>query len=369
MRVLILSCNTGEGHNSAARAVKEQFDNAKVVCEIADALAFLSPKASTFICKWHVRLYKKAPVLFGIGYKAAELTMPDKINRSMLYEIMAKGAKKLAKKISSDNYDTVICTHPFAGMMLTKAMRKYKVKVKSYFVATDYTCSPGVSESKLDCYFIPHESLKPEFMRHGFKEEQLEATGIPVSGKFVADKTKAESKKALGLPENKRVIILMCGSMGCGPMKLIARTVSEIIKDDEYLVVICGSNSKLYKSLSVYEREGSARVVGYTRNMPDYMNSAELILTKPGGLSTTEAAANKLPMVLIHAVSGCETHNMKFWTENNMAKTCEKSVDICRLVRDIMDNPDELVSMRSELTRGFGGSAAEKIYEFIANRG
>ena len=69
MRVLILSCNTGEGHNSAARAVKEQFDNAKTVCEIADALAFLSPKASTFICKWHVRLYKKAPVLFGIGYK------------------------------------------------------------------------------------------------------------------------------------------------------------------------------------------------------------------------------------------------------------------------------------------------------------
>lgn len=363
MRVLILTCNTGEGHNAAARAVKEIFDRSGVYCETADSLAFVSQKASNFICKWHVRLYKKAPMLFGIGYKAAEFT--DRSERTMLYEIMAQGARRLRKKLAECNCDTVVCMHPFSAMTLTHAVKKYKLALHTYFVATDYTCSPGVSSSRLDYYIIPHESLKGEFEKRGIPANKLFAGGIPVSDKLVSGKTALQSKQDLLIPTEKRVILLMCGSMGCGPIKLIARKLSALIKDDEQLVVVCGNNQKLYRSLKILDDPGRVRILGFTRNVPDYMNAAELLLTKPGGLSTTEAAENHLPMILISAVEGCETHNMNFWVKNGMALTDRNPDVLCSYVRNLMDNKDALNNMRKKLEERFSYSSSDKICDFI----
>ena len=367
MRVLILSCNTGEGHNSAARAIKEHFDEAGIYCEITDSLAFFSKKASNFISKWHVRLYKKAPLLFGLGYKAAEIT-DSRHKRSMLYETICKGARKLIVKIKEGDFDTVVCTHPFSAMTLTRAITKYRLKLdKTYFVSTDYTCSPGVGYSKLDHYIIPHESLCDDFTSHLIPKEKLFAGGIPVSKRVHTSLSKDESKRELGIPESKRVILLMCGSMGCGPMKVIARNVARQLKDNEYFVIICGSNRKLYQSLRYLDDPGSVRVLGFTKNVPSYMNSADLLLSKPGGLSTTEAAENHLPMILIDAVAGCETHNMNFWVNNNMARTEEKVEDLCLLVRHLLDNPDVLEKMKNNLADNFKCSSSKKIFDFICS--
>lgn len=365
MRVLILTCNTGEGHNSAAKAIKEVFDEHNIYCEIADSLAFLSKKASKFISKWHVRLYKKAPLLFGLGYKAAEFT-DSRHMRSMFYDTVCKGARKLKAKVERDNFDTIICTHPFSATTLTRAMEKYGLKPdKTYFVATDYTCSPGVSSGNLDYYIIPHSSLSDDFTQRGIPAEKLFPCGIPVSRRVHTPLKKCESKRELSIPENKRVILLMCGSMGCGPIKLIARELSHKLKDDEYLVVICGSNHRLYQKLRELEDPGSVRILGFTRNVPLYMNSADLLLSKPGGLSTTEAAENHLPMILIDAVAGCETHNMNFWISNDMAQTRDKVDELCALVRSLMDNPEELERMEKNLSDSFSGSSAERIFDFI----
>lgn len=365
MRVLILTCNTGEGHNSAARALKEVFDDNGIYCEMADSLAFFSKKASTFISKWHVRLYKKAPTLFGLGYKAAELT-DNKHKRSMLYNTICKGARKLIKKVESGSFDTVICTHPFSAITLTRAVKKYRLTLdKTYFISTDYTCSPSVNQSKLDYYIIPHESLVEDFVSHGIPVGKLFPGGIPVSKRVHTSLSKEESKRQLSIPEGKRVILLMCGSMGCGPMKVIARNISRALKDDEYFVVICGSNHDLYQRLKFLDDPGSVRILGFTRNVPLYMNSADLLLSKPGGLSTTEAAENNLPMILIDAVAGCETHNMNFWVNNNMALTRDSVEELCVLVRSIMDDEDELSRLKKNLADNFSGSSAERIFTFI----
>ena len=365
MRVLMLTCNTGEGHNSAARAIKEHFDNAGIYCEMADSLAFLSQKASTFICKWNMRLYKRAPMLFGFGYKTAEKT-DIKHKKSMIYEIVSKGARKLIKKIESGNFDTVICTHPFAAMTLTRAIVKYKLSIKkSYFVATDYTCSPGVSTSKLDHYMIAHESLIDEFAEHDIPREKIFPAGIPVSNKILSPLSAEDCKKELAIAKDKRVILLMCGSIGCGPMKVIARRLSELLKEDEMLVVICGTNYSLYNKLKELQNPRSVRILGYTNKIPLYLNCASLIITKPGGLSSTEAAASHLPMILIDAVAGVETHNMNFWVNGSMAKTAETPEEISTLARYLMDNEDELSKMRNKLSESFKGSSSEKIFRFV----
>lgn len=365
MRVLILTCNAGGGHTAAAKALKETFDKEGIYCEIADSLAFFSQKVSNFISKWHVRLYKNAPMLFGYGYKKAE-KIYGKHKRSMLYETICKGAKKLRDKAVSDNIDTVICTHPFSAMTLTRAMKKYHLKLdKTYFVATDYTCSPGVGTSDLDYYIIPHKDTINDFVSQGVRPERIVVHGIPVSPRVHMALSKEESKKKLSLPTDKKLILLMCGSMGCGPLKFIARELSSALKEDEQLVVICGTNHRLYKKLEELDIPGRVRILGFSNNVPLYMNSADLMLTKPGGLSTTEAAENHLPMILIDAVSGCETHNMRFWTESGMAKTREKTSELCTLVRELMDNPKDLDDMRETLTENFPENSSERIFKFI----
>ena len=245
-------------------------------------------------------------------------------------------------------------------------MKKYKLSLeKTYFISTDYTCSPSVNQSELDYYIIPHESLIQDFADHGIPAEKLFPGGIPVSKRVHTSLSKEESKRELSIPENKRVILLMCGSMGCGPMKVIARNISRTLKDDEYFVVICGSNYELYQRLKFLDDPGSVRILGFTRNVPLYMNSADLMLSKPGGLSTTEAAENHLPMILIDAVAGCETHNMNFWVNNNMAQTRDSVEQLCSLVRSLMDDKNELSRLEKNLTDNFSGSSAERIFNFI----
>ena len=184
MKIVILSCNTGGGHNSAAAAIKEYLDSKEIDCEIKDALAFDSRLKSEVISKGHVWLYKKAPAVFGAGYHYAEKHPSKPGNESMMYIIMKSGTDALRNYLIENEIDAVICTHVFASMMMTELKNEEDFSVKSYFVATDYTCYPGVDEVIADAFFIAHPHLIPDYTNFGIPEEKLVPTGIPIKRAF-----------------------------------------------------------------------------------------------------------------------------------------------------------------------------------------
>ena len=158
MKVLILSCNTGGGHNSAASAICTYFEKMGCECDIVNALDFLPKARAEFISRGHELAYKYTPKLYGAGYRISEM-----LPQNRLYEQNAKGADELCKVLFSGSYDVVISVHVFAAMMMTELRVSREINIPSFFVATDYTCSPGVSEIVADKYFIPHEKLREEF--------------------------------------------------------------------------------------------------------------------------------------------------------------------------------------------------------------
>ena len=164
MKVLILSCNTGEGHNSCAAALEEECRNQNIPCDTEDALRFISPEVSRFISNWHVRIYRHAPGLFRVGYRAAEDHPAQFHEGSALYRYLTQGAEKLCGFIAGSGYDTVICTHTFAALMVSEVVKTHLPNLKTCFIATDYTCSPSVKDSSLDRYFIPASSLSGDFL-------------------------------------------------------------------------------------------------------------------------------------------------------------------------------------------------------------
>lgn len=365
MRVLILSCNTGEGHNSAARALKGCFEEKNICCDIKDALAFWSPEKSKLISKGHVFIYRKMPKLFGVTYRFEENHPPKEGNDSLIYELVIRGCESLFEFLSDTIYDAVICTHVFSAMMVTELKKRHKSDIKSYFVATDYTCSPGVNQTLMDIYFTPHEKLTAEFVENGIPEDRILPYGIPVRQDFYTKTEKTTAKTALGLPSDKKIVLLMCGSMGCGPIKALAEYLPQQLPSDAMLTVICGNNERLYKSLTKYTLPDNMAVLQFTDKIPLYMDAAELVLTKPGGLSTTEAAVKAVPMIFINAVPGCETRNLEFFTINGIAESNGSLPELCDTVCDFLENPEKLSKMSEQLSRDFTGCSAEKICDYV----
>ena len=367
MRVLILSCNTGEGHNSCAEALREYFTAQGAVCIVEDALRFLSDGMSDFISHWHTRIYRHMPDLFRTGYRFVEVHPSLLQEGSVVYRALTGGAGRLYRFLAEGGYDTVICVHVFAAFMIEVLLQENPGAWKTAFLATDYTCSPSGSRHDLDWYFIPDSSLTEEFIRGGVQAEKLAATGIPVRMGFQIRGDREKAKETLGLSPDCCHLMMMCGSMGCGPIQKIVDHLCAKISADTVVSVICGTNNRLRESLERrFAGKPQIRVYGYVNQVPLFMDSADLYLTKPGGISVTEAAAKALPMAFVDAVAGCETYNMRYFIERGGAVTAdcpEKLADTC--VRLLSDR-QQLQMMSDRLDALQIGSASRRIYQILS---
>lgn len=333
MRTLILSCNTGEGHNACAKAIQEYYELVGAECQIVDSLAFISEEASKVLSKGHVFVYRNFSQMFDWGYEYAE-NHPQRFDpESLTYQFLARGAGDLTAYIEECGYDTVISTHPFSALMLTEGIRKHGLCVHTGFVATDYTCAPGVKQSDLEAYFIPSDCLREEFVQQGVRAEKLVASGIPVRQVFYEKMDRKEAKRLAQINPENRHIVMACGSMGCGPLEEMSEELARRLADDEELTVVCGTNQKLETTMQkLHKGSKNVHVRGFEKNMPMLLDSADVYITKPGGLSTSEALAKGVPMVLINTVGGCENHNLQYVLERGAGVTgdsVEELVDAC----------------------------------------
>lgn len=361
MKALILTCSTGGGHNSAAAAICEYFEKMGSECDTVNALDFLPKARAELISRGHELAYKYAPRLYGAGYRIGEM-----LPQGRMYEQNAKGADELCKTLFSGKYDVVISVHIFAAMMMTELRLAREINIPSFFVATDYTCSPGVSEIDADAYFIPHEKLREEFVQQGVPAERIVASGIPVRSEFCSKSDKSAARRALGMSEEGRVLLLCCGSMGCGPIRSIALRIGEVLGADDSLVIVCGSNRQLERELQLITSDDMRiKICGYTDKMSLFMDAADLIITKAGGLSTTEAVMKRLPILYIDAVPGCESRNIEFMTENAYALEADTASRMVSLVDTCLSgavDPNEMVRRREA---DFPFNAAETVYATV----
>lgn len=366
MKALILSCNTGQGHNSCAAAITEAFRAHGDVCDTVDALQFISEGASKLISGFHTTMYRRAPKMFKAGYKGAE--NHDSVFRdgTAVNRFLTSGAERIYKYVTDGEYDTLICTHVFPALALTAMARVHPDTPQTCYVSTDYTCSPSTADSELDWYFIPHESLIDEFATCGVPANKIIVSGLPAKNEFYVKKDKKTAKLLLGLSPEKRHILLMCGSMGCGPMPELTGELVQRLGDNTELSVVCGTNESLYEKLwRLYAQDERVRIYGKVSDVPELMHSAELFITKPGGLSTTEAAAAGLPMLLIDTVAGCEEHNLSFFTEQGAAVTAEGTDALADTAFALLADGEKLRQMSQALSIGSDCTPSEFIYRFL----
>lgn len=373
MRILILSGNTGEGHNSAARALKEYFESRGGSARIEDGLAYMGRSSNKLICKGHVFLYRSMPKVFGAGYRLEERqARRQHYQEKLCAKVYRRRKRNLSSRmrslralLCSGEFDAVVCVHVFTARLVSELRVSGEVRIPSFFLATDYTCSPGTNQLDMDAWLIPHAALIPEFSGYGIPPEKIIPTGIPVRAAFLQRKDKREIRRELGLPERGRIAVLSCGSMGAGPMGRMVLALLEALPKDALLVAICGNNHSLERNLRSLIHSKKLKVLGFTSRMPDYMDAADLFITKPGGLSTTEALCKHIPLVLIHAVPGCESRNLWFVDSLHCALQAEGVLALARLVGSTLNSDETQRALSENCAREFNQNAAERVYEAV----
>ena len=366
MRVLILSCNTGEGHNSCSAAIQECFEAQGVHCEVADALRFISKGASELFAWAHVAMYRHFPALFRYSYSFLENHPGAFRKKSPIHRFFSVGTRRLGDHIRAGGFDAVICTHVFSAMILTETLRRHPLPVRTAFVATDYTCSPSMDQSDLERYFIPDQSLAQEFLVGGIRPEQLIPSGIPVRSEFYRCSDRETAGKAFGIPEGHRHMMMMCGSMGCGPIRQLTKLLAQKLTPEQHLSVLCGTNKRLFRQMKRrYAKQENIHIYDYVEDISLLMDSVDLYLTKPGGLSTTEAAVKCLPMVMIDAVAGCEAHNRRYFLNTGLGVTADSSKELAERCAELLSNPARTRELRAAGEAHRPGMAAERICETL----
>lgn len=335
-KILILTCGTGEGHNSAASAVSEALRELGIQTVRRDPVSFAGERAGRVVSGTYNQIIRKTPKMFGAIYRAGEAV--DRVRfRSPVYFANALYAKKLAAYILQEKFDAVVCTHLFAMEALTSIKARGFLTVPSYGVLTDYTCIPFFEETHLDEYFIPHADLTAELTAKGMDKEHLIPTGIPVSPRFTLHTEKSEARKLLGLPTDKKIVLIMTGGVGCGNSGEICASLLSLNKE-LFLCVLAGRNGQMFDHIRSTFDEKSVRAVSFTDKVNLFMNASDVLITKPGGLSSTEAAAANIPFVALITIPGCEERNAAFFSSRGLCLTAlspsQAAVEAAALVTD-----------------------------------
>jgi processive 1,2-diacylglycerol beta-glucosyltransferase len=330
LKVLILSCNTGEGHNAAARAIRERCEAEGHEATVLDFLSLSGNRVSSFISGFYINMAKYVPYVFGFFYNAMLLiSRTFYIGHSVVYLLNARVAPKLLAYLNENHYDAVVATHLFPADAIAKLKKQGHRVPLSIMVATDYTCYPFLEEAVCDYYVLAHERFEPVYVKRKIPADKLCPFGIPVSMRFQNPPTREEARAALGIDPDVPMYLVMGGSMGAGRIRSFTKALSKSIGDGK-IIVICGKNAKLEASLKArFERTENVSIIGFTTDIPLYMSACDVLYTKPGGLTSTEALVCHTPTIHTAPIPGCESDNMRFFRDHGLAipaKSIKKQV-------------------------------------------
>ena len=343
MKILILSCNTGGGHNTAAKALKEAFDAHHHFCQIMDALSFGGQMASDLVCDTYIEMVKKTPKLFGDFYKlSGKIGQLNNLNdklKSPVYYVNKIYADALEKYILENQFDAVLCVHLFPTEAMSHLKRRHNLKIPFYFVATDYYCPPMLEETVPDAYFSPHKESLFTYLAHQIEEDKIVHSGIPVSQKFVAQGNKTEARQKLGLKIEDKAYLLMSGSMGFGDTIDTAKYILDKGDENTKIIAITGNNREMFEEFkNTFGDDNRLIVLGFTDQVPLYMEACDVLLSKPGGLSSTEALVKGIPIVHTSPIPGCESENVQFFTEHHLSVCAKTPEEAGRLAITLMED-------------------------------
>ncbi len=341
MRILIATVTAGAGHVQAAAALEEAWCSLRPRDSIQrlDVLEFTPKLYRKVYVEGYVKLVEHAPELWALVFKKTDNpTLARKLVR--LRRAFARlTTSKFVRRLKQFKPDVVLCTHymPVEVLGRLKAESHLTTPLVASIV-TDFEAHALWMEPTVDLYCVAAEETKARLVARGAEAGKVAVTGIPIAAKFSGNVEGELVRKRYGLRDDLPVMLVLGGGFGMGP---VAEILSELNKlaTPVQIVVVCGRNEALRRDLAVLERRHPTHVLGFVTNMHELMAVADLILTKPGGLTSSEALAMGKPMFVLNPIPGQEAANSDFLLEQGAAAKANRPEDLPFRLEKLLHSP------------------------------
>ena len=329
--VLFLSARVGEGHRSAADAVRARLAARGMRGEVVDSYRYAASLFSKVVSDGYIGMVRTIPQVYGFIYDRAERATEAGGFRVWASEFTARNIRGLMERLRPS---VVVCTHAFPCGVMAAYKRLYDPTVPVMGIVTDFVVHPFWIYKNIDAYAVATPEIRAALIGRGIDPARVGVDGIPVDPRFgIPPPDRGALREALGLPRDGTVALVMGGGLGLGPVattvRALARTSSAVTP-----VVIVGKNRRLEHRVAEEARRDGAdvRVLGFVSNVFDWMRAADVLVTKPGGLTTSEALAVGVPLVLLKPLPGQEERNARYLVSRGAALRAPRPGDLVRVV-------------------------------------
>ncbi|GAA3407638.1 glycosyltransferase [Paenibacillus hodogayensis] len=370
-KILLLSGPFGEGHKQAAQALLETCELTRPDTEpvIVDFIEWTLPRLHGISKTVFHQGVQKFPSVYGYLFRH---TRKGTALSSMSSRLRWYGLKRIVKLLEEVRPTVVVSTFPLAAAAMSALKLAGMTDIPTVTVITDHTDHSYWVQPGTDLYIVGSEKVRRGLLKSGVPDSRIEVTGIPVRPPFSTGAIAADRpalRAGLGLEVDRPVLLLMGGGYGMMNEGIVRLMIESAKNRALQVVVVCGHNEKLKHKLEERlqaEVPGhDVKITGFVRNMEQYMGASDLIVTKPGGLTTSEAIAMRLPMVLYRPLPGQEEDNAEFLTGSGVALRAEDESQLLSLVASLLRHKGRLEEMRGFMDAMHTETASYRALEAI----
>jgi processive 1,2-diacylglycerol beta-glucosyltransferase len=364
-KILILSGDYGEGHQQAALAIKQAIEKQypQVETKVFDFMKWTHPFTHSISRYLFLQTLKKAPFVYGYLFQKTKNTSNSFISE-VFNHLSLRKTQQLLREIEPS---VVVCTFPLAAAAMSLLKNYGLTDVPTVTVITDHTDHSYWIHPSTNHYIVGSNRVQEALSFRGISDRQITVTGIPIKTEFSKTYSRFLLQRKYGLDLTSFTVLMMgggCGIMGSGGLDL---QPLENLPEPIQIVILCGHNEKLKEQLCLQLKNSKHRVIikGYVDCVHEFMAISDLLITKPGGLTTSEAIAMELPMLLYKPLPGQERENAEFLVQQQVALLAEEESSLKDELLDLIQNPFKLSAMRQNTTQFHTKKAAFKATDVI----
>jgi processive 1,2-diacylglycerol beta-glucosyltransferase len=366
-KVLILSAAVGAGHLRAAEALEKTFEQLGAAQEVKniDVLNYTNPLFRRLYGKAYLDMVNKMPEVLGWMYDSLDKPWENERRRLALDRL---NTQPLINLLKTEKPDLAVCTHFLPSEIISWLKAKKKIDFPQAIVVTDFDAHAMWLCHNYEQYFVALDETKVHLAKIGIPAEKITVTGIPIDPLFAETKDKPAMREKFGLDADKLTILVSAGGFGVGNIEHLLEALSDL-ETPAQIVAICGRNEELKTKLEKLAREklNNERVtfkpIGFTREMDEYMSAADLIVGKPGGLTTSEALAKGLIFVVVNPIPGQEERNSDHLLEKGCAIKCNNLPVLAFKIDELVKDRTRFAAMQENVRRFARPAASREIVE------
>ena len=346
-KVLLLSVSAGAGHVRAAEALRcYAEEHAGVSAMHLDVMQFVPASFRKIYADFYIQLVNKHPQLWGMLYTASSEARPNSPIQKLRRAMERLNTRALRKAIGDFGPDTIICTHFLPAEILMHEIRRDRLHVPVWAQVTDFDLHRMWVVPHMAGYFAANEEIAFRMQAAGIEAKNIHATGIPVMPAFAASLDRAACAAEAGVDPQRQVYLLMGGGAGMGKLERVAEQL--LAPEGEFqLIVLAGRNTATLDALQGLAARYPGRLFprGFTNHVERLMACADVVITKPGGLTTAECLAMGKPMIVNAPIPGQEERNADFLLEQGAALKAIDDIALRWRIRQLVAQPDQLDRM------------------------